>query len=184
MMYNSAQKGFTLVEMIVSVGIFAMVMLVATSAYYNLINLDRRARATNEVVNNISFAMEAMTRGIRTGTNYRCNSGTTVGVVTTCTCFTYDDSNLAVPVTYHLNSSKHVIERAVNSTTCTDGAPAITDPLINISTLKFYLRGDASTDDFQPQVRFTVKGDMPTDARGGVATFVIEEGATQRVLDL
>jgi hypothetical protein len=50
--------------------------------------------------------------------------------------------------------------------------------------VNFYVRGMGTGDDQQPQVLFTVKGAMPADTSGNDATFVIEENATQRAIDL
>lgn len=179
-------RGFTLVEMIISVGIFAMVMLVATSAYYNLIALDRQARAINVVVDNLSFAVDAMTRGIRTGTGYQCVATGGNSTDGTCSCFTYMDSNIGKQVTYHLNTTKHTIERYVvaSGSSCADGASTITDPSVTITSLKFFVRGVGNSDDIEPQVLFTIQGTMPSDSSGRVASFTLEENASQRLLDL
>ena len=189
MMTPRPTRGFTLIEMIVSVGIFAVVMTIVMSAYLTLIKVDRRARATNQVVSNLSFAVDAMVRGIRTGRSYRCNDGSpdangnsTTG---TCTCFSYTDSGLNTTVTYHLMAN-NTIGRAVGSSSCLDGAASpITDPAITISTLAFWVRGAGSgVNDLQAQTLFTVKGTMPADASGNTASFTIEESATQRLIDI
>jgi type II secretory pathway pseudopilin PulG len=174
--------------MIVSVGIFALVMLVATSTYFTLITVDRRARATNQVVNNISFAIDAMTRGIRTGTNYKCQPGGGNDISGSCSCFSYTDTGLNTPVTYHLMAN-HTIGRTIGSASCPDDlAVPITDPAITVSKLVFYVRGVGTTTspfkDEQPQVLFTVLGTMPADSSGNTASFSIEGGATERLIDL
>jgi type II secretory pathway pseudopilin PulG len=179
--------------MIVSVGLFAMVMLVATAAYFNLIALDRRARATNQVVNNLNFAVDAMVRGIRTGTGYTCLDGTQVSTGNwtsgDCTQFSYTDTQLPAGsnvVTYFRKGNGAIgrNEGAVASGVDSSAVPSITDPSISITSLTFYVRGAASTDDAQPQVLFTVKGTLPADSSGTKATFTIEEDATGRLIDL
>jgi prepilin-type N-terminal cleavage/methylation domain-containing protein len=192
MMRSSSSRGFSLVEMIVSVGIFAVVMLVATSAYFTLIALDRRARATNQVVNNLSFAMDSMVRGIRTGTGYQCRNGSPDGfwnsTTGTCTIFSYTDTNLAAGanVVTFFRKADGTIGRCESSIPCTIDANAssITDPSITVTGVTFYVRGNGTADDQQPQVLFTVKGTMPADSSGNTADFVIEEDATQRAIDL
>lgn len=185
-------RGFTLIEMIVATGVFAMVMLAATSAYMGVVSLDRRARATNQVVNNLSFAVDAMTRGIRTGTAYRCvdpsgspdaNGNSTNGL---CTCFSYTDTNLGQVVTYH-REANGTIGRAVGTASCLDSVSAsITDPSISIPSngVVFYVRGVGNTDDLQPQVLFTVRGSMLSETSGTTTTFILQESATQRLIDL
>jgi prepilin-type N-terminal cleavage/methylation domain-containing protein len=44
------QKGFTLVEMLVSVALFSIVMTIATSTIFSIIAGNRKAQAINSVV--------------------------------------------------------------------------------------------------------------------------------------
>lgn len=198
MIMHTPQRGFTLLEMIVSVGLFAIVMMVATGAYFTLIALDRQARVTNEIVNNLSFAVDTMTRGIRTGTNYQCLNGTrdAFGNSTNgdCTQFSYTDTGLGMKVTYYLEANG-TIGRCEGNGVCNDStASKLTDPAITLSNtagsygLTFYVRGVGTTtapqSNQQPQVLFTIKGTMPGDSKGTLVPFVIEEDATQRQPDL
>ena len=63
-------SGYTLVELIVAVGLFALVMLLAAGAYLMMIGVNRQAQGIATGIDNLSFALETMTRSIRTGTNY------------------------------------------------------------------------------------------------------------------
>ena len=65
-------KGFTLIEVMVSVMIFSVVMTVALGALLAMSESDRRAEALKSVINNLDFAMDALTRTVRTGYNYHC----------------------------------------------------------------------------------------------------------------
>jgi prepilin-type N-terminal cleavage/methylation domain-containing protein len=70
----SKQKGFTLVEMIVSVGLFSIVMLIAISAILSIIGNNKKVQAINNVVNNLNFAIESMVRDMKTGYLYKCDA--------------------------------------------------------------------------------------------------------------
>lgn len=184
-------RGFSLVEMIVSVGIFSVVMLIATSAYFSLISLDRRARATNQVVNNLSFSVDAMMRGIRTGTEFRClNGGPDAdgnSVSGSCTQYTYTDSVLPAGnnvVTYFLSGGGIYRNEGSLSSTLLSTASRLTDPSITVTSLIFYVRGAGTSDDAQPQTLITIKGTMPADSSGNLTSFAIEETVTQRLIDL
>ena len=61
-------KGFTLIELIVSIGIFTVVVIVALGAIITIIDANRKARTLTTVMNNLNFTMESMTRAIKTGT--------------------------------------------------------------------------------------------------------------------
>ena len=56
-------------------GLFSLVMLLASGAYLVMIGISRQTQSVATGINNLSFALEAMTRTIRTGTNYSCDNG-------------------------------------------------------------------------------------------------------------
>ena len=188
-------QGFTLIELIVSVGLFALVMLVATGAYYTLIALDRKARATNQVVSSLAFAVDTMTRGVRTGTNYRCLNGTldvygntTAGFNSYCGVFSYTDSTLNTTVTYILKADG-TIGRCEGVSSCLDAnASSLTDKSIKIDYMGFIVRGvgtnpasPVSTQ--QPIMNVTIKGTIPSGSSGQTVPFSIQESAVQRLID-
>ena len=67
-------KGFTLVEIIVSLGIFAVVALVAMGALMKVMDANRKSLSLKTSINNLNFALESMTREIRMGKNYSCSN--------------------------------------------------------------------------------------------------------------
>jgi prepilin-type N-terminal cleavage/methylation domain-containing protein len=79
MMKNNVQapKGFTLIELMVSVAIFAIIMVISLGALLSISAADRKAETVESVMNNLNFAVESMTRTIRTGYDYHC--GTAAG---------------------------------------------------------------------------------------------------------
>ncbi len=74
MMYKNSQSGFTLVEMIVSLAIFAIVATISVGALLVLIGTNERLQGEQSVMTNLSFALDSMTREIRTGSSYYCDS--------------------------------------------------------------------------------------------------------------
>ncbi len=64
--------GFTLVEMMVAIAVFSIVMVTAMSALLNVIDANNKARALKAAVNNISFALEGISKDMRVGANYLC----------------------------------------------------------------------------------------------------------------
>lgn len=67
-----ANRGFTLVEMIVSLGIFSIVSVVALGAMVRIITANQKAQSLQAAMTNINFALEAMSRDLRVGTEYHC----------------------------------------------------------------------------------------------------------------
>jgi prepilin-type N-terminal cleavage/methylation domain-containing protein len=173
-------RGYTLLELIVAVGIFSLVMLAVSSAYLNLIRIDRETRATSDILNNLSFAMDSIAREIRTGQDYDCNTaqaGYQNCTATPGTSFSFTDSN-GRSVTYSVTSSNQLVQTISGSTS------ELTDPRISIDSLVFYVRGTGNTTDgIQPQVTISVQGSVPTKG-GNTVSATVQVGATQRFLDI
>jgi prepilin-type N-terminal cleavage/methylation domain-containing protein len=170
------QRGYTLIELIVSVAIFSVVMLVAGTAFLSLISLDRKARATNDLVSNLSYVVDSMERSIRTGTLYSSASGAST--------FSYTDANGRI-ISYRLtvNGTQGQIEQRIDSGTWS----ALTDPLIDVENLTFYPSGTAlgsTGDKLQPTVTIIIRGKMKPDSQSPEIEFVIESSATQRLIDI
>ncbi len=67
-------KGFTLIEILVSVAIFAIVMVISLGALLSMSESDRKAQTLKAVINNLNFSLDSMSRSIRTGQNYHCDA--------------------------------------------------------------------------------------------------------------
>lgn len=166
-------RGYTLLEMIVSVGLFSVVMLVATAAYLTLISMDRQTRTTSDLMTNMSFVVDSMTRSIRTGSQY-CVAGCLTNR------FSFTDSE-GREVVYALDDG--VITRQIDSSV----PLAITDSRITIGSedLRFYVWGEnAGPADGQPRVHFTIRGTVSADSNAPDQEFVVQGGATQRIIDI
>jgi len=72
--FSSNRAGFTLIEIIVSLALFSVVITIAVGALLILIASNRQLQNEQSVLSNLSFALDSMTREIRTGSNYFCHS--------------------------------------------------------------------------------------------------------------
>lgn len=173
-------RGFSLIELIVSLGIFSLVILTVAGAYITLINIDQRTRASNQLSSSLAFAVESVARSIRTGTDYACDGGGNCPSGGSSVSFVDSQGQ---PVTYLLRSDG-TLGQCIGSGGCTSAlAVPLTDPRINIQALRFYVRGVGTSDQEQPRVTLSLAGTMTTD-EGDVTTFSIQTGATQRIIDL
>jgi prepilin-type N-terminal cleavage/methylation domain-containing protein len=179
------KRGFTLIEMLISVALFAIVMVSVSAAYLNLVNLDKQARATNDVVSNLSFALDSISRGIRTGSRFQCGGpgGGNCPLNTPSSEFTFYTSD-GVETTYLLNTSTHQIGQCTGSVCNPSIATYFTDPRITVSTLSFYVTGVGTGDNLQPQVVFTIRGTIPSALKGNTTPFTIQTTATERGIDI
>lgn len=174
---KSQEKGFTLVEMLVSVAIFTLVMLIATSSIFTIVASNKKAESLKSVMDNLSFALESMTRNIRTGSNYFCvdTSGNCPGGDSDFR-FTSNQSNGA-QIEYSLSNGQ-IME--YESDWGTNVAVPITASEINVTNLKFYLVG-AGKDGLQPRVLMTVIGTAGTST--SETEFNIQTTLSQRQID-
>lgn len=72
------QRGFTLVEMIVALAVFSVVVTIAVGALLTLIAANEQLQKERNIMTNLSFALDSMTREIRTGTKYYCDAQNSV----------------------------------------------------------------------------------------------------------
>ncbi|MFT5832137.1 MAG: prepilin-type N-terminal cleavage/methylation domain-containing protein [Candidatus Paceibacteria bacterium] len=70
--FSPKKSGFTLIEIIVSLALFSVVVTIAVGALLILIASNRQLQDEQSVLSNLSFAVDSMTREIRTGANYFC----------------------------------------------------------------------------------------------------------------
>mgnify|MGYP006374901583 FL=1 len=66
-------KGFTLVEMMIAIGLFTVIMTIGIGAIIGVNATHRKTQTMRAVIDNLSFLMEDMARSIRLGDSYYCN---------------------------------------------------------------------------------------------------------------
>lgn len=174
MKLSRTQRGFTLIEMTVSLGLFTIIMFVATSAFLSIVNTDRKARSVRIAADNLNIALEDMSRRIKTGSTYKCGGGVGTGdCLSPLNSFAFTEQDGTTRTTYSWSSS--AIWR---------GAERVTSPEINITSLKFLVSGSnnlTSGDKKQPMVVIAIDGSLGS----GIAstTFKIQTTITQRAYD-
>ncbi len=184
------QRGFTLIEILVSVAIFATVMVIALGALLSISESDRKAQTLKSVINNLNFSLDAMSRAMRTGTNYHCD--VTQGTVTSprdCTQAGGGATSIAF-----LSAENQTIRycRGNGSTCSTTGTAVLVSkngaayaPLtaaeVTITNLQFYVTG-AQGATLQPYAVILLSGRVPVSASQN-STFDLQASVTQRLYD-
>jgi prepilin-type N-terminal cleavage/methylation domain-containing protein len=69
------KRGFTLVEIIVSLALFTVVAVIAVGAFLRILAANKQSQALQTAMNNANFALESMVRELRVGSNYVCFDG-------------------------------------------------------------------------------------------------------------
>ncbi len=176
---KNKNKGFTLVELIVSLGLFTVVMMISTSALLSLSDTNNKVQSMRTVSDNLNLAMESMSREIRMGMFYHCD--VTVGTLVNsrdCKVVNRGASSISFlsqnrgRITYRLNND--VIERKIT----TGSFDALTAPEITITSLKFYVLDAASSNNNQPRVIISIKGTAGSKIK---STFNMQTMVTSRM---
>ena len=183
------QKGFTLIEMMVSVALFAIIMAIGAGAILSIINGNRKAEALSSVVNNLNFAVESMTRDMKTGNNYQCGNASDPDFPNCPTGennITFSSILNAGNVVYCLvgNHISRSIATPPSEPSCGDSnSENISSDEVNITNLEFYVSGaTVGPSDGQPKVLIIIQG---TAGTGKTASpFNIETMVSQRSLDI
>lgn len=168
-------RGYTLVELIVAVGLFALVMVLASGAYLMMINFNRQVQGTITGIDNLSFALDSMTRGMRTGISYNCGGAG-------------DCADGASSLSFQDETGRSVSYDRVDSfiQETVDGVSSpLTDQSVTITSLMFYVYGSqrAPGDYRQSRVTIVVSGTVSSGS-GGAEPFTVETGATMRGSDI
>ncbi|HEY4501473.1 MAG TPA: type II secretion system protein [Candidatus Paceibacterota bacterium] len=186
--YSLVPKGFTLIEMLVSVAIFSVVMVIALGALLAMSESDRKAQTLKSVINNLNFSLDAMARSMRTGVNYHCDVGQ--GTVTA----TRDCAATAATSIAFLSSDNQTVRycRGNGSTCSTSGTAVlvskgsaalapITASEVTITNLQFYVSG-AEDAALQPHVVILLSGNVPVSS-SQTSSFDLQTSVTQRLYD-
>ncbi len=186
------ERGFTLVEMIVAVGLFAVVMMVCVGALLSLVHANRKAQALQSVMNNLNIALDGMVRAIRMGTNYdgssACSGAVDPNAPHDCPSggeeVTFEPFNTPTgSVTYRYVHDANGVGR-IERSEGEGSAIAITAPEVSIDEMLFYVVGTNRRDNTQPKVVIVVSGSAGVQGSPTRTTFHIQATAVQRVLDL
>ncbi|HEU5114396.1 MAG TPA: type II secretion system protein [Candidatus Paceibacterota bacterium] len=187
------KRGFTLIEVLVSVSIFAMVMLVATGSVFSIVAANKKSHALKSVMTNLDFALESMMREIRLGSKYAC--GASVPLSSTADCSAgdtvlrikanrdvngdgnYSSSDINDQIEYSFVGGR--IQKKIYDTTTTSFN--ITAAEVQITSLKFYVTGSAAGDGKQPKVVIVVQGYAGSGT--SQSNFNIQTTVTQRAVD-
>src|SRR3990167_8744439 len=189
-----SQKGFTLIEMIVAVALFAVVMLVSVGALLSLVGANRKAQSLQSVMNNLNIALDGMVRSVRMGSEYHCGTGvvtvpqncegdTRLAFKPFCSGDNCDELERWV-YAFDADGSYCGVGRLCKSENAGGKYYAITAPEVTINSMKFYVIGTTRGDTVQPKVVIEVKGTAGAKVVKTTTSFSIQATAVQRILDL
>ncbi len=168
------QSGFTLIELMVSLMIFTIVVLAAIGSLYSVNTASRKVQSMRTVLDNITFAVESISRTVRTGKYVVC--GGQANTSGNSNCPFSDQRPSSVLLVYNTLGTEGLVEYSLgvnaNGTgniqkQVQEGCPsacgwaqpvALTAPEVNVQNLSFYVDGADSSDGHQTSVALFVNG--------------------------
>lgn len=191
---DSQQDGFTLVEVLVSMSIFTVVVGMAVGTMMVLIDANAKSQNVQQAVSNVSFALDSMSREIRTGTSYYgANNGDPSHVADSgtrdcanCNSMSFIEASDSLTgscepgggrIAYRHNNE--AIERRL----CNGSWEPITAPNVLIDEFRITVRHTDRTDDLSPLVTMFVQARVE-GITGVSGDFWLQSSITQQALDI
>ena len=193
-----------MIEILVSLSIFAVVATVGVGSLMVLINANSKVQNMQSAVSNASFALDSMTRQIRTGAYYDCVTGSPTSNDMTNQTYTNDCSSpystffftetatngITANLSNHrvgyrvasLSNGNKAIERWIDN-----GASwqPITASNVNIDTFQFIVSHSSNSNDRSPTVSIYLHGSVGgASAQDTNGSFALQTSITQLVPDI
>ena len=180
---KNTERAFTLIEMLVSLTLFSFVITIALGSLFTIMKANEKAKVIKTVVNNLNIALEGMSREIRVGYDYVCNSNQ-------CHKFEFK-TKYGCGAYYRWNTSTNEIVKKIatkdDSGHCQSlsslNEVAITSSNVNINELTFRTTGLPKNDNLQPRVLITVRGEINNPQLKQPEIFNIQTTVSQRKID-
>lgn len=202
-------KGFTLIELMVTMAIFIGVMTIAVGALFSAQVVNTRLEQTQEVLDGVNLATEVIVRDMRYGSNFYCDTsipfpmtavrkncaypspGTVLIFRPTIALAGTADQNLD-RVAYYLSNG--ILYKDEYPSGASKRTYQITSTDVNVQTLSFYATGLNSTtggsdyagasDYNQPLITMIISGvTIPRKKTVQPVKFSVQTSASSRALD-
>jgi prepilin-type N-terminal cleavage/methylation domain-containing protein len=184
------RDGFSLIEMIVAIGLFSVVMLISISSLLALASANRKAQALQSVMNNLNTAIDGMVRTLRMGSIYHCGNIGSYDESRNCTngdllvafeAFGGDPASPNDQWVYWYDANTKRMYKSENSGVTQF---ALTAPEIQVDEARFYVVGADSSDQIQPKVVIVLRGTAGAENVKTRSTFSVQSTAVQRIIDI
>lgn len=169
---ENISRGFTLIEIMVSVALFTIVVTVSMGALLTVVDTNRKAQTLQLVMNNLNFAVESMVRELREATSYTVSPESQIEITRT-----KENGIDRERVTFLLTNGEGdigVLTRQEN----VDGIPtpeSLTSEGIDIKSLRFETTGERPD-----RVVIIITGRSTITKAGTESTFSIQTTVAQR----
>lgn len=180
--HNTKEKGFTLIELMVSITLFSVVLVVTLGSIVTIADSNKKARSLMSVMNNLNFSIDSMTRSIKSG-----SIGSTGGVTGGGNCFTTEQINYDAVDSFSRERVEYCFVEDADGNGRIDktiGSGGTTIPLTSPDVDVDYLRFRALTGDSgQPRVSIVLEGTVKVSETIS-SRFTIQTTVAQRQLNI
>lgn len=190
---HARQAGFTLIELMVSLMIFVVVVLAAVGSLYAVNTASKKVQSMRSVLDNLTFAIEAMSRTVRTSASVVCGGSSNVSGNPNCPFSSQGNNSMLLVsstlgtqqlVEYrlgvHTNGNGAIQKRFQESGIWTNWI-SLTAPEINIQKLLFYVDGADPLDGKQSSVQLFVQGEAVSNNE--VSPFAVQTYISERATE-
>ena len=137
---DKRQEGFTLVELVVAIAVFATVVTVVSSIFVSSVGSQRKNINNQDVLDNARYVLETMSRAVRQSTVVTGNG--------TGSTLTINHPTKGVK-TYILENNQ--VKESVGG-----NVAALSSSNVSVQGLTFVVQGNGSTDNIQPKVTLSI----------------------------
>jgi prepilin-type N-terminal cleavage/methylation domain-containing protein len=181
---STYRSGFTLLELIVALGLFGFIGTAGVAALITLSNSNFSAQISRKTIDSIDFVLDDIVREHRLGKNYHCNISNTpndanpldCGLGATTTALTrlepgaVGDVNIVRYSTSTINGKSVLMKEVTDldgDTTCT-GCHAkvqLSGTDIDIKYIRFYVHGTNPNDSLPAQILVSLQAELKKGTR-------------------
>ena len=176
----SKSKGFTLIEMMVSVSIFVIVAFIVVSTLLTMSYAYKKAQKMRLLMDNLNFSLQSMSLNIREGIDYEI-ANTWIKFKPIDSWINNDNKYVCYSLSDQDPDLKSYIEKCSGSNLscpCTNENSRFTSPDIDITNLQFTLNENSSLVK-RNKVKIIIKGEAGTVSREKTS-FFIQNTVSQR----
>lgn len=199
---SSLQSGFTLVELLVSLSLFTIIVVAAVGSLYTVNQASVKVNAMRTTLDNLNFAVESISRTLRTGSNIVCggttnpNYGTVdadhncafgangvVGHKISLTSTLGEDQGKDIQYQWVATpgvAGSNEIQKCQIQNSSPINCVAVTAPQINVQHFNLYVNG-AGNDGKQPSIIMMIQG--VATAGDNTAPFAMQTFISQRAAE-
>lgn len=191
---QSKNGGYTIIETMIAVSLFLVVVMSGMGALLNANLLHNKAKDMRSIMDNLNFAMEDMSRNLRTGYNYHCiTSNRVVDYTTPLSCEEGNGRGIAFISALDQQQWVYYIDDGVLKKSKAGGADGSFVPIsipneVVIDQGSFVVLGaeppvdSSSPAERQPLVTIRLAGHI--DYKGVITPFSLQTSVSQRNIDI